>query len=120
MSKKLTFYHLSNIVIKYDSFMPSLPKEQKIVEMNKVNTVPELYNILPDDSSFLEYHAFEELAEELKVERNTENLRAYKEELDQFSQRDIFECPLFSQAGKNSHSNFILEMEPSEVQYEYS
>ena len=111
MSKKLTFYHLSNIVVKFDSFMPSLPQDEKIAEVNRVNTVPELYNMLPDDSSFLEYHVFEDLAEELKVERNTENLRAYKEELDHFSQRGIFECPLFSQAGKNGHSNFILEMD---------
>lgn len=110
MSKKLTFYYLSNIVVRLDSFMPSLPQDDKIAEVRKTKTVAQLYSMLPEDSSFLEYHIFEDLANDLKVERNTDNMRAYKHELDQFSQRGIFECPLFSDAGNDSYSNFILEM----------
>ena len=110
MSKKLTFYYLSNTVVKFDSFMPSLPHDDKMAEVRKAKTVPRLYSMFPDDASFLEYQIFEDLVEDLKVERNVDSMRAYKQELDLFSQRGIFECPLFSQAGKDGHSNFILEM----------
>ena len=63
MSKKFTFHYLSNIVVKFDSYLPSLPKDQKIDKVNIVNTVPELYNMLPDHFPFLEFCIFKDLAE---------------------------------------------------------
>lgn len=109
-SKKLNFNQLSKILVKLDSFMPSLPQDDKTTEVKKAKTVSRLYGMLPDDSSFLEYHVFEDLVAHLKSERNKGSMRAYKRELDQFCRRGIFECPLFSQAGKDGYSNFILEM----------
>ena len=109
-SAKVTFQQLSKTLVKMESFMPSLPQEDKAAEVKKAKSLTKLFSMLPDDSSFLEYHILEDLVAQLKSEKSASTLKAYKQELEQFCRRGIFECPLFSQAGKEGHSNFIVEM----------
>ena len=89
--------------------MPSLPQDEKSAEVKKAKSLVKLFAMLPDDSSFLEYHVFEDLVSHLKLDKSS-SVKGYKQELEQFCRRSIFECPLFSQAGKKGHSNFIVEM----------
>jgi len=109
-STKITFQHLSKILVKLESFMPSLPQDEKTAEVKKAKSLPKLFAMLPEDSSFLEYHIFEDLVSQLKFDKTSASVKTYKQELDQFCRRSVFECPLFSQAGKDGHSNFIVEM----------
>ncbi len=112
-SAKVTVQQFSKTLVRLESFMPSLPQNDKAAEVKKAKTLTKLFAMLPDDSSFLEYHVFEDLVAHVKLEKNSNSLRAYKQELEQFCRRSVFECPLFSQAGKEGHSNFIIEMSRS-------
>ena len=107
-AKKLTFNHLSRILIKLDSFLPSMPHDDKMAEVKKLRTVAKLFSVLPEDASLLEYHVFEDIAEELNLNEGKDKVHEYKQQLDTFCKRGIFECPSFSPTNKANHSNMIL------------
>ena len=112
-SNKITFSHLSKLIVRLDSFMPSLPQDDKISEVKKLKTINKLFSLFPDGSSFLEYHVFEDLANALKIGELKAIVCTYKKDLEDYCKRGIFECPSYAPTGKPSHSNLILEMQGS-------
>ena len=110
IKKKMTFLTLSRTIAKLDSFMPSLPLDDKTTELKKTRTVSQLFALLPDQSSFLDYHIFEDLATELKDAVLKEKVVDYKKLLEAYCKRGVFECPSYSPTGKAGHSNFIVEL----------
>ncbi len=110
VKKKMTFTTLSRIIAKLDSFMPSLPQDDKTAEIKKMRTINQLFTLLPDQSSFLDYHIFEDLALQLHDTELKEKVAAYKKLLEAYCKRGVFECPSYSPTGKTGHSNFIIEL----------
>lgn len=108
--KKITFSGLTKSIAKFESFMPSLPQDDKIQELKKAKTASKLFAMLPGDGSFLDYHVFEELTGVLKDDELHAKMSAYKKFVSVYCQRGIFECPSFSPTGKTGHSNFIVEV----------
>ena len=45
--KKVTFSNLTKSIVKFESFMPSLPQEDKVQEMKKAKTASKLFTMLP-------------------------------------------------------------------------
>jgi hypothetical protein len=110
LEKRMSFSNLSNTISKLDSFLPSLPKDDKVAEIKRAKTNNKLFTMLPDDSSFLDFHVFEDLCEELKSKDLKSKMAAYKKFLASYCQRGIFECPSFSPTAKKGQSSFITEM----------
>lgn len=111
--RKITFSNLSKMIAKLDTFMPSIPQDDKMVELRKAKTISKLFALLPDDGSILDYQVFEDLAETLKNDTLMDEVKAYKSLLDVYCRRGIFECPSFSPTGKTNYSNFIIELHHS-------
>lgn len=117
LDKRMTFSNLSKTLAKLDSFMPSLPKDEKIVLIKKSKTVSKLFAMLPEDSSFLDYHVFEDIANELKNKDLKSKVASYKKFLDAYCQRGIFKCPSFSPPTvRKGQSSFITEVHHSKSQ----
>lgn len=113
LERRMSFSNLSKTIAKLDSFMPSLPKDEKVKEIKRAKTNNKLFAMLPDDSSFLDYHVFEDMTEELKNKDLKSKVAAYKKFLSAYCQHGIFECPSFSPTVKKGQSSFITEMHSS-------
>ena len=110
LEKKISFSNLSKTIAKLESFMPSLPQDEKVRDIRRAKTNNKLFALLPDDSSFLDYHVFEDIARELKNAELNSKVAEYKKFLEGYCHRGIFECPSFSPASKKGHSSFITEL----------
>lgn len=117
LDKRTTVATFSKILSKVDSFMPSLPKDMKVVLIKKAKTISKLFTMLPEDSSFLDYHIFEDIVNELKNKELKSKVASYKKFLDSYCQRGIFSCPSFSSPTvKKGQSSFITEVHHSKFQ----
>lgn len=110
LEKKISFSNLSKTIAKLESFMPSLPQDEKIKDIRRAKSNNKLFTLLPDDNSFLDYHVFEDITRELKNAELNLKVAEYKKLLEVYCQRGIFECPSFSPASKKGHSSFITEL----------
>ncbi len=112
--RKLSFGTLCSIVVKLDSFMPSLPQHEKTSQVKKAKTVYKILAMLPEESSFLEYHVLEDLVDKLSDnDKLKEQVCSYKKDLEAYCKRGIFECPCYSPSSKPNHSTLIVEMHGS-------
>ena len=110
IQKRLTFTNLSKILANLDSFMPSLPKDDKVSELKRAKTFNKLFGMLPDEQSFLDYQIYEDLTTEMKSAELGKKVKAYRELLDVYCQRRLIECPFFSLPGQVSLSNLVVEL----------
>ena len=108
--KRLTFANLSKTLAKLDSFMPSLPRDDKVAELKKAKTFNKLFVMLPDEHTFLDYHLYEDLGAEFQNAELSKKVEAYKKMLDVYCRRKIFECPFFTLSGQVSLSSLVVEM----------
>ncbi len=79
-------------------------------EIKAANDIDEVFDILADYTSFFSFHITEHLVENLGTQEDKKLQVEYKEELEEYCKRNIFECPSYS-APKPGVADLVMKVE---------
>ena len=87
-------------------------------KLEAADSISKVFLVLKDYFSFFNYHIIEHIIEELGTEEDKTELHKYKEELNQYAKRRIFEClPEFGPVSQSDadHADVFVKVD---LQYE--
>jgi len=100
IQREITVKELVRVLRDLRAFQASEPNvpllRDRFSEIMEAKDIDDVFNILADYVSFFSFHITEHIVENLGTESDKKLLSDYKEELESYCKRNIFECPSYS------------------------
>ena len=109
---------LATHLLSWGAFDPVYEGSQKPVfqafseKLQNAGSIEKVLFYIKDYFSFFNYHVIEHIVKKLGTEQDKAGLRNYKEELDRYSKRRVYEClPVFGPVSKTNHVDLVLKVD---------
>lgn len=115
IDQEVTVKRLARVLRDLRAFQPSEPDDSRLLrdrfsEIRAAEDIDAVFDILADYVSFFSFHITEHIVENLGTQDDKKRLSKYKEELEGYCKRNIFECPSYS-APKPGVAELVMKVE---------
>ncbi len=114
IDQKIPVKRLARVLRDLRAFEPSNPDSpllrERFDEIKAANDIDDIFDIIADYVSFFSFHVTEHIVDNLGTQSDKQLLKDYKEELQEYCKRNIFECPSYS-ATKPGVADLVMKVE---------
>lgn len=115
IERDVTVKSLARVLRDLRAFRPSESEapllRDRFDEIKAARDVDDVFDILADYVCFFSFHITEHVVESLGTEKDRRLLAEYKDELDGYCKRNIFECPSYSIQRQQDVANLVVKVE---------
>lgn len=114
VQRDISVEQLVLVLTTLGAFQPTLPHmpllEEQLVELSKAKNNYKVFFALRGYVSFFSHHIIDHIIAKLGTPEDRQRLQSYRDSLEDYMKRSVFECPSYSLA-RHQQANLVIKLE---------